>query len=169
MIITFLFLTFEHERLFENPLSVNRPFMKTSYQNISNNDFNNFNAFLANFNCFGDFKVCSKAPFSNILCHVEATHLTFNESQLTGFSMTRVFTERRLRADFHFSLNVNANVTVVSYMDSTSREMILHNFLQQWIYLNIFRTMKPDSTRKAALFETNSQILFFFYSSSTYF
>ena len=34
MIITFLFLTFEHERLFENPLSVNRPFMKISYQNI---------------------------------------------------------------------------------------------------------------------------------------
>ena len=58
MIITFLFLTFEHERLFENPLSVNRPFIKISYQNIFNNDFNNFNVFLANFNGFGDFKVC---------------------------------------------------------------------------------------------------------------
>ena len=40
--------------------------------------------------------------------------------------------------------------------------MILHNFLQQWIDLNIFRTMKPESTSKAALFETNSQILLFF-------
>ena len=79
--------------------------MKIPYQNnIFYNDFNNFNAFLANFNSFGDFKVCSKAPFSNILCHVEATHLTFSESQLTGFSMVRVFTERRLRVDFHFSL-----------------------------------------------------------------
>ena len=39
MIITFLFLTFEHERLFENPLSVNRPFIKIYYQNIFNNDF----------------------------------------------------------------------------------------------------------------------------------
>ena len=136
--------------------------MKISYQNIFNNDFNDFNVFLANFNSFGDFKVCSKAPFSDILCHVEATHLTFNESQLIGLSMSRVFTERRLRADFHFSLNVNVNVTVVSYMNSTSREMILHNFLQQWVDLNIFRTMKPESTSKAALFETNSQILLFF-------
>ena len=126
MIITFLFLTFEHERLFENPLSVNRPFMKISYQNIFNNDFNNFNVFLANFNSFGDFKVCSKAHFSDILCRVGATHLTLSESQLIGFSMVRVFTERHLRVDFHFRLNV----TVVSYMNSTSREIILHNFLQ---------------------------------------
>ena len=87
--------------------------MKISYQNnIFNNDFNNFNAFLANFNSSGDFKVCSEAPFSDILCHVEAIHLTFNESQLTGFSMMQVFTKRRSRADFHFSLGVNVNVTV---------------------------------------------------------
>ena len=94
--------------------------MKISYQNIFNNSFNNFNVFLANFNSFGDFKVWSKAPFSDILCHVEAIYLTFNESQLIGFSMMRVLTEWRLRADFHFSLNVNVNVTVVSYMNSTS-------------------------------------------------
>ena len=136
--------------------------MKISYQNIFNNDFNNFNVFLANFNSFGDFKVCSKAPFRDILCHIEAAHLTLNESQLTGFRMMRVFTERRHRVDFHFSLNVNVNVTVVSYMNSTSREMILHKFLQQWIDLNIFRTMKSESTSKASLFETNSQILLFF-------
>ena len=74
----------------------------------------------------------------------------------------RVFTERRLRVDFHFSLNVNVNVTVVSYLNSTSREMILHNFLQQWIDGNIFGTMKPESTSKAALFEVNSQILLFY-------
>ena len=74
--------------------------------------------------------------------------------------MMRVFTDRRYRADFHFGLNVN--VTVVSYMNSTSREMILHIFLKQWIDLNIFRTMKPESTSKAAVFETNSQILLFF-------
>ena len=71
------------------------------------------------------------------------------------------FTERRLQADFHFSLNVNVNVTVVSYMNSASRETILHNFLQQWIDLNIFWTMKPESIGKAALFETNSRILIF--------
>ena len=100
--------------------------MKLFYQNnIFNNDFYNFNAFLTNFNSFGDFKVCSKAPFSDILFYVEAIHLTFNENQLTGFSMMRVFTERRLQADYHFSLNVNVNVTIVSYMNSTSREMIL--------------------------------------------
>ena len=73
MIITFLFLTFEHERLFKNPLSVNRAFMKISCQNIFNNNFNSFNVFLANFNSLVDFKVCSKAPFSDILCHIEAT------------------------------------------------------------------------------------------------
>ena len=56
--------------------------MKLFYQNnIFNNDFYNFNAFLTNFNSFGDFKVCSKAPFSDILCYVEAIHLIFNESQ----------------------------------------------------------------------------------------
>ena len=59
------------------------------------------------------------------------------------------------------------NVTVISYMKSTSRESILYNFLQHWVDLNIFRTMKPGRTSKAALFETNLQILlsftFFFY------
>ena len=41
MIITFLFLTFEHERLFENQLSVNRSSMKISQRNnVFNNGFN---------------------------------------------------------------------------------------------------------------------------------
>ena len=141
--------------------------MKISYQNIFNNDFNNFNVFLAKFSSFGDFKVCSKAPFSGIWCHIEAAYLTFNESQLIGFRMIRIFTEKCLRADFHFSLNVN--VTVVSYMNRNSKEMILHTFLQQWIDLNIFRTMKPESTSNAATFETNSQILLLFIFSSMYF
>ena len=128
--ITFLFLTFEHERIFENYLSVNRSFMKISYlNNPYNNNFKNFNVFLTNFSSFSDFKVFSKAPFSDALCHVEATHLTFNESQLSGFSMMQVFTERRLQTDFHFRLNVNVTVTIVSYIKSTSRETILSNFL----------------------------------------
>ena len=136
--ITFLFLTFEHERIFENYLSVNRSFMKISYlNNPFNNDFKNFNVFLTNFSSFSDFKVFSKAPFSDALRHVEATHLAFNESQLSGFSMMQVFTERRLQTDFHFRLNVNVTVTIVSYMNCTSRETILSNFLQQWIDLNI--------------------------------
>ena len=119
--ITFLFLTFEHERIFENYLSVNRSFMKiSSLNNPFNNDFKNFNVFLTNFSIFSDFKVFSKAPFSDALCHVEATHLTFNESQLTGFSMMQVFTERRLQTDFRFRLNVNVTATVVSHMNSTS-------------------------------------------------
>ena len=51
--------------------------MKISYpNNIFNNNFHNLNTFLTNLNSFGDFKVCSKAPFSDILCHVEATYLT---------------------------------------------------------------------------------------------
>ena len=155
---------FEHERIFENNLSVNRSFMKISYlNNLFNNNFKNFNIFLTNFSSFSDFKVFLKAPFSDALCHVEATHLTFNESQLSGFSMMQVFTERRLQTDFHFRLNVNVTVTVVSYMNSTSRETIFPNFLQQWIDLNIFRSMKPESTSKAALFETNSEILLFLY------
>ena len=93
--------------------------------------------------------------------------MTFSESQLSGFSMMQVFTERRLQTDFHFRLNVNVTVTLVSYMNSTSRETILPNFLQQWVDLNIFRSMTPGSKSKVALFETNSQILlflcFFFY------
>ena len=129
--INFLFLTFEHERIFENYLSVNRSFMKiSSLNNPFNNNFKNFKVFLTNFSIFSDFKVFSKAPFSDALCHVEATHLAFNESRLSGFSMMQVFTERRLQTDFHFRLNVNVTVTVVSYMNSTSRETILPNFLQ---------------------------------------
>ena len=136
--------------------------MRISYlNNPFNNNFNNFNVFLTNFSSFSGFKVCSKAPFSDVLCHVEATHLTFSESQLTGFSMMQVFTERRLQTDFHFSLNVN--VTVVSYMNRTSRETMLPNFLQQLIDLNNFRIMTPEITSKAALFETNPQILLFLY------
>ena len=155
---------FEHERIFENNLSVNRSFMKISYlNNLFNNNFKNFNIFLTNFSSFSDFKVFLKAPFSDALCHVEATHLTFNESHLSGFSMMQVSTERCLQTDFHFRLNVNVTVTVVSYMNSTLRETILPNFLQQWIDLNIFRSMKPESTSKAALFETNSEILLFLY------
>ena len=126
-----------------------------------NNNFKNFNVFLTNFSSFSDFKVFSKAPFSDALCHVEATHLAFNESRLSGFSMMQVFTERRLQTDFHFRLNVNVTVTVVSYMNSTLRETVLPNFLQQWIDLNIFSRMKPERTSKAALFETNSQIVLF--------
>ena len=56
--------------------------MKISYQNnILNNDFNNFKEFLVIFNSFNDFKVCSKAPFSDILCRVEAVCLTLDKSQ----------------------------------------------------------------------------------------
>ena len=66
------------------------------HQNIFNNDFIIFNAFLTKFNSFCDFKAYSKAPFSDIFCHVEATHLTFKEIQLTAFSMMWVFNEKRL-------------------------------------------------------------------------
>ena len=102
-----------------------------SLNNTFNNDFKTFNVFLTNFSIFSDVKVFSKAPFSDALCPVEATHLAINESRLSGFSMMQVFTERRLQTDFHFRLNVNVTVTVVSYMNSTSRETILPNFLQQ--------------------------------------
>ena len=138
--------------------------MKKSYlNNPFNNDFKNFNVFLTNFTSFSKFKIFSKAPFSDALCHDEATHLTFNESQFTGFSMMQVYTERRHQTDFYFRFNVNVTVTVVRYMNSTSREMKRLNFLQQWIDLNIFSSMKPESTSKAAFFETNSQIVLFLY------
>ena len=101
--IAFLFLTFEQGRIFENYLFINRSFMKISYLNSPfNNDFNNFNVFFKNFSSSTDFKVCSKAPFSVALCHVETTNLTFSESQLTGFSIMQVFTGRRVQTDFHF-------------------------------------------------------------------
>ena len=94
--------------------------MKISYlNNPFNNDFKNFNIFLTNFSSFSDFKVFSKAPFSDALCHVETNHMMINESQLTGFSMMQVFTERHLQTDFHFRLNVNVTITIVSYMNST--------------------------------------------------
>ena len=83
--------------------------------------------------------------------------------------MMQVYTERHLQTDFHFRLNVNVTVTVVSYMNSTSQETKLPNFLQQWIDLNILSSMKPESTTKAAFFETNSQIVLFFMFFSMYF
>ena len=67
---------FGHERLFGNHLSVNRSSIKISYRNdIFNNDFNNFDPFLTIFNSFDDFKVCKADTFSEILCHVEASHM----------------------------------------------------------------------------------------------
>ena len=97
MIIAFLFLPFEHERLFQNHLFVNRSSMKIPYRNNNlNNGFNTFKALLIIFNSSGDFKVYMVDPFIGILCHVEASHWTFNESQLAGFSMMQVFTERCL-------------------------------------------------------------------------
>ena len=134
----------------------------SSLNNAFNNDFKNFNVFLTNFSTFSDFKAFSKATFSVALCHVETTHLAFKESQLSGFSMMQVFTERRLQTEFYFRLNVNVTVTVVSYMNSYNWERILPNFLQQWIDSNIVRRMTTESKRKAALLETNSQILLFF-------
>ena len=117
-------------RLFENYLSVNRSSMNISYRNnIFNNGFSNFSAILTIFNSFDHFKVCTTAPFSEILCRVEASYLTFNEIQLTGFMMMRVFTERCVRADFHFSLNVNVDVTIVINMNRNSNEIKLHSFL----------------------------------------
>ena len=62
----------------------------------------------------------------------------------------QVFNKICLWADFHFGLNVNINVTVVSYMNSSSGEEKLYNFLQR-IDLIIFRIMKHDSTSRAAL------------------
>ena len=170
MIITFLFLTLEHEKLFVNHFSVNRSSMEISYRNnIFNNSFNNVNAVLTIFNNSDDFKVWLTALFIEIVCCVEASQMTLNKSQLTGFSMMWDFNESCLRANFYFSPNVNVNVIVVSNMHSNSSEITLHNFLQQWIYLIICRTMKLESTSEATLFETNSQILLFLYSSSMYF
>ena len=95
IIIIFLFLSFESKKLFKNHLSVNRSFMKISCQNNTfSNNFKNFNAFLTIFNNSEDLKVYSRVPFSEIFNHVEVSHLTINESQLTGFSMIKVFTER---------------------------------------------------------------------------
>ena len=101
----------------------------SSLNNPFNNDFKIFNVCLTNFSIFSDFKVFSKASFSDSLCHVEPTHLTFNKSYLSGFNMMQIFTERHLQTDFHFRLNVNVTVTVFSYMNSTSRETMLANFL----------------------------------------
>ena len=71
------------------------------------------------------------APFKEILCHMEASHLMLNENKLPGFSMMQVFTERCLRADFHFSLNVN--ITGVSFMNKQFIRNETSYFEQQWI------------------------------------
>ena len=131
--------------------------------------FNKSNAFVTVFNSSAASKVCTTAPFGEILRHVKVSFLTLNENQLTNFSMMRVFTEGCLRVDVHLSLNVNVDITVVSYMKSNSGEMKLHNFSKQWIDLIISRTIEPETTCKVALFETYPLILlyfaFFFYLS----
>ena len=63
------------------------------------------------------------------------------------------FTELCLQAEFYFSLDVN--VIVISNMNSNSSEVKLQNFLEKWTDLIISRTMKPESTSKATLFEIN--------------
>ena len=76
-----------------------------------------------------------------------------NKDQLTSFSMMLVFTDRYLWTDFNFSLNVSVNVTFVSHMNSNSCEMKHYNFLQQWIDLIIFWTIKLESISKGSLFK----------------
>ena len=49
-------------------------------------------------------------------------------------------------------------------MNSTSPETILNSFSQECIDLNIFRTMKPESTSKAALFQNKCTDPVFFYN-----
>ena len=95
-LLIFLILTFEHERLFENNVTVNRSSMKIFYY-----VFHKSNAFVTVFNSSAALKICTTAPFGEILRHVEVSFLTLNENQLTSFSMMRVFTEGCLRADVH--------------------------------------------------------------------
>ena len=76
--------------------------------------------------------------------------------------MMRGFTERCLRANFQYSLNINVDFAVVNNMNSNSNEMKLHNFLQKSLDLVISRIMKPESISKAALFETDVKILLFY-------
>ena len=54
----------------------------------------------------------------------------------------------------------------ITFVILTFEHERLHNLLRQWIDLIISRTVKPESTSKIVLFETNSQILLFLYSSS---
>ena len=44
-------------------------------------------------------KVCSKAPLSKNLHHVEANQLTFIECQMSGLYMTQDITKRSFRTD----------------------------------------------------------------------
>ena len=54
-------------------------------------------------NSSGDFRVFLTGLFSKILCHVEASHLTFTENQLNGFSMMPQDYRANLRRQFTFS------------------------------------------------------------------
>ena len=64
---------------------------------------------------------------------------------------------------FRSFFNVNVTGTVVSYMNSTSPETILPNFLQQWMDLNIFRCMTPESKSKSAFLKQIRRSCFFMF------
>ena len=122
IIFTFLFLAFEHERFIENHFSVNRYSMKICYwNNIFNNGFNNFNTwFLWFVRVLLSVRPCVMwRPFI-----WNSVKISWLASAWCSFLEKGTY----LWADFHFSLNVNVNVTVVSYINSNICETKIYNF-----------------------------------------
>ena len=120
--------------------------------------FNNFNAYLIILNNSGDFR----RPFLVRFCDMWRPviwHL-MKISWLASASC-RSLLRGTFKQTFILVL-INTNVTIVSYANSNSCELKLYNFLEQWIDSIIFRTMKSESTCKAAPFVTNSLILLSF-------
>ena len=111
-----------------------------------------FNVTLINFNSSVEFAICSRIPSSEGLYHMETSLPICNTNSWTGFCMVGLFSGGYSKTCSNFYFNINVNITVDSYMNSSFSHLLKN--------LIVFRIMKLESTGKTtAKFELTPQCL----------
>ena len=111
-----------------------------------------FNVTLINFNSSIEFAICSRIPSSEGLYHMETSLPICNTNSWTGFCIVGLFSGGYSKTNSNFYFNINVNITVDSYMNSSFSHLLKN--------LIVFRIMKLESTGKiTAKFELTPQCL----------
>ena len=107
---------------------------------------------LINFNSSVEFAICSRIPSSEGLYHMETSLPICNTNSWTGFCIVGLFSGGYSKTNSNFYFNINVNITVDSYMNSSFSHLLKN--------LIVFRIMKLESTGKiTAKFELTPQCL----------
>ena len=116
--------------------------------------------FLANFNSFVEFAICSEIPSGEGLYHIESNSPICDKNLLTDFCMVEDFSggNSQTVCNFNFNINVSFDVTWYGYMNSSFSFSFSHLLKD----LLAFRIMKLESTSKVLTqFENTSMFAFF--------